>query len=367
MAASLAAGGGAGVNIVGRYLFTTILGTTAMVLAVLLSLGGFIELVGQLDDIGVGGYGLVNAIGWVLMKLPAVLFQLLPIGVLLGSLLGLGMLASRSELIVLRAAGMSPTGIARAVLVTGLVFAVVGGLLGEFVAPPLERFARQYRAMVKFGQGGAGTGESTWIREGNMLLNVQPPTDDQPAGGVYVFRLASADALAAVGRAEVLRQAAGNQWLLDNYVESVFTPTSVETSSAGQSLAISNLNPDLLGLTLVRTDSMTGKALWRYIQYLKRNGLATRDYEVAFWSRFAAMVAVPFMCMLAVPFVLGPLRGTGTGARMVVGIGIGLAWFLLSRTLADGGAVWGLNAVLVAWLPTLLLAVATLWMLRRTR
>jgi lipopolysaccharide export system permease protein len=367
VAATLATGGGAGLNIIGRYLFTTILGTTAMVLAVLLGLGGFIELVGQLDDIGVGGYGLLNALGWVLMKLPAVLFQLLPIGVLLGSLLGLGMLASRSELIVLRAAGVSPVGIARAMLLTGLFFAVTGGLIGEFVAPPLERFARQYRAVVKFGQGGSGTGESTWIRDGDMLLNVQPPTDEQPAGGVYVFRLASADALAAVGRAEVLRQAAGNQWLLDNYVESVFTPTSVETSSAGQSLAISNLNPDLLGLTLVRTDAMTGKALWRYIQYLKRNGLATRDYEVAFWSRFAAMLAVPFMCMLAVPFVLGPLRGTGTGARMVTGIGIGLTWFLLSRTLADGGAVWGLNAVLVAWLPTLLLAAATLWMLRRTR
>lgn len=354
-------------NIVGRYLFMTILGTTAMVLAVLMSLGGFIELVTQLDDIGVGGYGLMNAIGWVLMKLPSVFVQLLPIAALLGALLGLGMLASRSELIVLRAAGVSPAGIARAVLVTGLVFALVGGLLGEFVAPPLQRYARQYRALVKFGQTGAGTGESTWIRDGEMLLNVQPPTDKEPAGGVYVFRLASGSALAAVGRAGVLREAAGNQWLLDNYVESVFTSTAVETMHAGQSLAISGLNPDLLGLTVVRTDSMTGKALWRYIGYLKRNGLATRDYEVAFWSRFAAMVAVPFMCVLAVPFVLGPLRGTGTGARMLVGIGIGLGWFLISRTLADGGAVWGLNPVLVAWLPTVLLAVATVWTVNRAR
>ena len=75
-------------NIVGRYLFTTILGTTAMVLAVLGGLGSFIEMVGQLDDIGVGGYGMVSAIAWVLMKLPTVLVQLLPIAVLLGALLG---------------------------------------------------------------------------------------------------------------------------------------------------------------------------------------------------------------------------------------------------------------------------------------
>ena len=76
-------------NIVGRYLFTTILGTTAMVLAVLGGLGSFIEMVGQLDDIGVGGYGLMSAIAWVLMKLPTVLVELLPIAVLLGALLGL--------------------------------------------------------------------------------------------------------------------------------------------------------------------------------------------------------------------------------------------------------------------------------------
>ena len=52
------------------YLFRTILGTTGLVLAVLLSLGAFIEFVGQLDDIGVGDYGLLDALGWVLLQMP---------------------------------------------------------------------------------------------------------------------------------------------------------------------------------------------------------------------------------------------------------------------------------------------------------
>ncbi|MDH4023020.1 MAG: LptF/LptG family permease, partial [Gammaproteobacteria bacterium] len=103
------------------------------------------------------------------------------------------------------------------------------------------------------------------------------------------------------------------------------------------------------------------------VQYLKQSGLNARRYEVAYWSRIASTLAVPLMCILAVPFVLGPLRSGGAGLRMLAGLGIGLTWFLVSRTLSDGGAVWNLSPVLVAWLPTVLLAVATTLVLARTR
>ena len=134
-----------------------------------------------------------------------------------------------------------------------------------------------------------------------------------------------------------------------------------------KSLALEGINPDLLGLTVVREETMTGVVLWRYVQYLKHSGLNARKYEVAFWSRIASVLAVPLMCVLAVPFVLGPLRSGGAGLRMLAGLGIGLTWFLVSRTLSDGGAVWNLNAVFVAWLPTVVLALTTTLVLSRTR
>src|SRR5690606_32922862 len=126
---------------------------------------------------------------------------------------------------------------------------------------------------------------------------------------------------------------------------------------------VTGVDPELLSLTVVREDGLVGTALWRYSRYLKRNGLDARRYEVAFWGRIAQITAVPFMCVLAVPFVLGPLRSSGAGSRLVLGFGIGLAWFLLSRTLTDGGAIWNLSPWLVAWLPTFLLMLATVWAL----
>jgi lipopolysaccharide export system permease protein len=356
------------VRILRRYLFAAIAGTTLLVLAVLISLGAFIEFVGQLDDIGVGRYGLPQAVVWVFLKLPNVVFQMLPVATLLGALLGLGTLAARSEFIVLRAAGVSPLGIARAAALTGVALAVLTLVLGEAIGPPLERYARQYRAIAKFGRAGIDTGRSAWVRDGDTFINVVAPSGDaDDPGGVYLFRLGSGAALTAVGRADSVRAAADDAWVLDNYAESRFVPDGISVERPVGAAAVRGLNPDLLGLAAIREDTLSGVALYRYVQYLKRNGLAARAYEVAFWGRIATATAVAVMCVLAVPFVLGALRSGGTGARLLTGLGIGLAWFLANRTLTDGGEVWSLPPVVVAWLPTVLLAVAAGVALRRAR
>lgn len=89
-------------KVVRRYLFRSIIGTILLVLSVLLGLAAFIEFVTQLDDIGTGSYGTMQALIYTLLKLPNLAYQMLPMAVLLGSLLGLGGLANHGELIVLR-------------------------------------------------------------------------------------------------------------------------------------------------------------------------------------------------------------------------------------------------------------------------
>jgi len=354
-------------RIIRRYLMRTILGTTGLVLAVFLSLGAFIEFVGQLNDIGVGSYGLFNALGWVAMQMPTVLAELLPMATLLGALLGLGMLASRSELAVLQTAGVSPNGLARAVLATGLVLAGIGFLVSLYLAPPLERYSRQQREVAKFGQAGVSASDGTWIRDKTTILNVVPPSEEHPAGQVFVFRFGAAGGLEAVGEAESVQAGKDQNWFLRDYAESRFTPTAVVATHEARSLALKGVSPDLLSLTVLRSETMSGAALWRYVQYLKHSGLDARAYEVAFWSRIASVLAIPLMCVLALPFVLGPLRSGGAGGRLLAGLGIGIGWFLVSRTLADGGEVWNLDPLIVAWLPTVLLAAVTAMALQRIR
>jgi lipopolysaccharide export system permease protein len=107
--------------------------------------------------------------------------------------------------------------------------------------------------------------------------------------------------------------------------------------------------------------------LLRLIRYLEANSLSARDYLFAFSSRLARTVAILFSVLLAIPFVLGSLRSAGAGTRMLMGLAAGIALFLLQRLIDSGTVVFDLNPVLLAWLPTALLATVTLLLLARAR
>ena len=127
------------------------------------------------------------------------------------------------------------------------------------------------------------------------------------------------------------------------------------------------MNPDFLGLAATDPDLLTLRGLASYIDHLRRNNLETSYYEIGYWSRIARMVAVVIVTLLALPFVFGPLRTTGAGTRTVIGVMLGIVFFLITRTVENGGQLFGLNPALVGWLPTAVIGVLTLAAISRTR
>ena len=131
-------------NILSQYLLRTILAGTAMVLFVLLALAGLFEFIAELDDTQ-GNYKTAQAILYTALRLPNLAFEMLPVAALIGSLLGLGALAGNSEFIVMRSSGLSVRELAGMVAIAGAVMLVLTGLLGEFIGPPLDFYARNMR------------------------------------------------------------------------------------------------------------------------------------------------------------------------------------------------------------------------------
>ncbi len=353
-------------RIVRRYLFRSIMSMILLVLAVLLSLSVFIEFVGQLDDTGTGNYGIPQALFFALLKLPGMAFGMLPMATLLGGLLGLGALASNSEFIVLRAAGISVARMAAAVGATGAGLALFSILLGEFIAPPLDNYARQFRTLVKHGESGIRAGRGAWVRDGDTIIRLGPQGENFSYDGVYMFNLGD-DGLESVARADSAEIDESDQWVLNNYSESRFSESGVSVAEQRRAVQPYSLNSEVLELMVVRPSSLTGAALYRYITYLRENELDSSRYELAFWGRIASSVSVLPMCLLALPFAFRSLRSGSTGARLLIGVIIGLAYFLVSRTLSDGGAVFQISPLVVAWAPTVLLSLVVFFLLRRLR
>jgi len=353
-------------GILSQYLMRTILASTALVLVVLLALAGLFEFISQLDDVQ-GAYNTPQVILFAALRLPNLAFQMLPVSALIGSLLGLGGLAANSEIIVMRSAGLSVRKLAMMVGVAGFVMLVITGLLGEFIGPPLDYYARNMRNEAIYGEDDNRFGNETWVRDGPVYLHLERVNAEFDFGSLYVFRFNKDNELASIAKAENAGIGEGDRWLLENFRETRFRNDgvqAVESSVAVESFAV---NAEMLGSSMAKSTSLSARGLLSYINYLKRNGLDASIYESELWYRASRTAAVMIMPMLALAFVFGSLRSGGAGARLVMGVGIGLAYYLSSEMLANSGQVFDLNPALLSWLPSAVLLLVTVIALARIR
>jgi len=354
-------------TIIDRYIVRSILGFVFLVTAVFLILDALFIFIDQQEEIGVGHYTAIEALWFTLLNLPQQAFELLPITVLIGCLLGLGSLARGSELTVIRSTGMSITRLAGAALIAAAVLIGLEVLLGEYLAPPLQTVAREQKAFAKFTNISFGTGGGAWVRDGNLILNVARQSGQRRFGSMHIFQLSDDHRLLALGHAVNATAAADKKWLLGDYTESSFIDDSVRTKGPGQHILESNVTAGFLGLAAQDPNQMTNRSLWELIQYSRKNSLDTSRYVFAFWSRIARTAAILFAVLLAIPFVLGSLRSSGAGTRMLMGILLGLCFFLLQKLIESGTIVFALNPTVLAWIPTAAMGMVTLSLLARAR
>jgi len=356
------------VNVLDRYIAVTVLKGVFIATAVLLSVGTFIEFMGQLPDVGIAQYGLVDAIIYIALRLPRLLFQLLPAATLIGALFGLGNLAVHGELIVMAASGISKLRLIRAVAVAGFVLLIIMAGLGESIAPNMGAYAREFRATAMLDSEVAVNGPSIWLKDGNRIFNFHREEGGLGFGGVYLFEIDDDVGLLQIAHADTADIDQNNRWLLSNYAETVFQGANgVVTHTEQQAQKDFDLSPELLDLSVVRHDLLDTAGLLRYISYLEANGLDSTQHLIAYWARMADIVSVFFMSILAVPFVLGGLRSAGTGTRLLVGLLIGLGYYVLSETFASSGQVFEIDPFITAWLPSAVLSLITVLALLRAR
>jgi len=350
-----------------RYVVRSMIASITMVMLVLTVLGGLFTFIGEQDSIGVGHYDVLQALLYTAMNLPRFALESLPAGTLVGAMLGIGALARSNEITAMRAAGMSKPRLVASVLGGGVLVMVVSLLVNEYVAPQLEQLGDQRKAFAKYqdisfaGQGGA------WMRDGDNIINVASQTSAAQFGGLLVFRFGSNGRIEAIGRAARASNAQSGRWQVGDYRETRFIGDTTPGSEEGTRELVSPNSGGFLQLAVAGPSQMALQTLQAAIDYRRQNGLDTSAYQFAFWSRVARTVALLVAMLFAIPFGYGLLRSSGSGARASLGLGIGLLYFFLQRIVESGTLVFGLDPLLLAWVPTLLLAAAAGVLLWRAR
>ncbi|MGB5179043.1 MAG: LPS export ABC transporter permease LptG [Gammaproteobacteria bacterium] len=351
-------------KIIDRYIAGVVISGTLTALLVVVGLGVFFSLIGEVEEVGNGGYTLLKMLATVVLTIPNSMYELFPVAALLGSLIGMGMLASNSELIAMRASGMSIWRIVLSVMQAGVFMLLVAVLLGEFVAPLAEQTAQQLRASATDTRVDFMGDRGLWVRDEKLFINATKVVSENTLAGITVYEFDDEGRLKVATSARLAIYRKG-QWILRNVQQSEFGEDSVQVSQVDKLPRDSLLTPELLGIVVLKPEDMSARDISQFMGYLEDNGLDTQQYRYALLGRFVTPLSALVMLFVSVPFVFGGLRSVGAGQRLFIGIMVGFGFYILSQIAGQMGRVYDFNPLLATLTPSIIFLLIGIRAVRR--
>jgi len=369
------------VKVLDRYVSREITGAVAFALVAFLALFAFFDLIGELPQVGRGGYRLQHAFLYVAMGLPGYVYDLMPIAALIGTIYALAQLAARSEFTIMRASGLS-TGRAGWMLAkVGIVLVLITFLFGEVLAPAASEMGERLKLQAQGATVSKEFRTGLWTKDvirqngiegeaiGSRFVNVVDVTPDGQLQGVKMYEFDREFHLTSVVTAERAAYKDNNVWRMVNVTETSFSRQAAEISSVvtTRQLAerdlVSEITPDILSVLFADPDRMSAYGLATYTRHLAENKQTTERYEIAFWKKLFYPLAVLVMMALALPFAYLHFRAGGVSLKIFIGIMIGVSFQLLNSLFSHLGLLNTWPPLATAVLPSmtfLLVAIAAL-------
>ena len=348
-----------------RYIASAILRQSSLVFVVLMGIFLFMVFIEELADIGIGSYDLIAVLRFVLLSAPQIAYQTFPMVALIGAILGLSSLALGSELIIIRASGVSMGRITLAVLKVGALFMIFLILIGEFVNPWSESEAQRGRADSLQRSMDQRNSFGFWVRDGSKYINIGEILPDLTLLEIRIFEVDEGDRLASM-QYSAQGQHQENGWELVNLRKTIFgTNGESMVEYLDRSSWITEITPKMMSAFLISPEQLSMQQLSRYMKYLERNGQVTRPYQLAFWQKLTLPLSVSAMLILAIPFVFGSLRSGSMGRNLFIGIMAGLLFYTANKAFGYIVLGYGVPPIVGAALPTLSLFFVAIVMYRR--
>ncbi|MDR0564515.1 MAG: LPS export ABC transporter permease LptG [Azoarcus sp.] len=355
------------------YLAREIYGATLLVLLAFLGLFAFFDFVNELDNIGKNGYQTYQALLYVAMIQPSRIYELLPVAVLIGSLLALTTLARHSEITVMRASGLSTAKMIGMLCLISLVPVVLIYVFGEYIAPPAESAAQQWRLTATNSTVSQQLRSGLWVKDGLRFINVRTLRPDRSMERVRVYEFDEKGILKSIADAAhgaYVQMEGGDKghWELTNVRQTDFSDNYISLSTPEDLVWESSLTPEVLSVLMVQPERMSVTTLWAYISHLRENQQNANRYEIALWKKLVAPFVSMVMMILALPFALTHERSGGVSVKVFLGVILGVTFYLLNGMFSNLGTINSWPPPIAAATPSLLFlaaAVALMYMVNR--
>ena len=291
---------------------------------------------------------------YVSLRAPQIIAFALPFSVLLGTLITLATLNQNSEVVSMKAGGLSAHQILALLIVASMIVAAGSFLFNEMVvAPSTARLSAWEK--VDFGPVPKESNVRTnvWVKDGDNLINAKTVSG---RGNKAVLRDVTIYTRTENGLKTLLQgetgRFTGTGWTLEKVTE--FDVRTGKESQKDQIITGESLRPDQFTLSNVNANGLTWLQLRSAIDQLKQAGRPTMSLEGALWHKIAKPLSAVLMPLLGAVAAFGLARSGQLFIRAVIGMALGFAYFVAENFALAMGNIGAYPPLLAAWSPFVL-------------
>lgn len=291
---------------------------------------------------------------YITLRVPEIVSRFLPFSVLLGTILALSQLNQNSEVIALKASGLSAHQVLAPLLLTGFAVAVISFAFNDRVVTRASATLAQWKK-VDYAPLPIDRGDRAhvWVREGDHLVLV-----DQIRGrgeATQLFKITVYERNGGTLRSIVTADSGvrkGDGWRIANARR--FDVASGTMTALGTIDVAKGVRPDQFTLSQVDADSLSFGALKSAIGELKLSGRPTKALEGSLWHKLSGPLSAVLMPLLGAVAAFGLARSGKLFVRAVIGMALGFLYFVADNFALAMGTLGAYPPFLAAWAPFLL-------------
>ncbi len=310
-------------------------------LIVLTSIDVFFSFTAELKYLNQGTYDIATLSKYILLNLPKSITIMFPYAMLIGAMLSLGTMASDYEFVAMQSAGISISKIISFILIQSFLVSVVFYTLSDQLIPQYSSKAENKKNIalnkkIIFQRNGI------WFKDKQSFIRINEIYSQNTLKVITKYDYNKNNELTTIHRIkEAIND--GKNWILRGVEEINISKIPVTKKIHDELILDVFIDKNLIMIKTDKSESLSLSDVIKNISYLEENNLDSDIQKKIFWEKIFQPFSAVIMLFLALPFIFGKLRSTQTSKRIIVGVFIGIGFFIISSILPNLGMILGLN------------------------
>ena len=340
-------------NQITKYLNKEFFINIATIVLGLIALFSFFDFIREINDLGKGGYGLLQVINYVILSMPGHIYEIIPLGVLIGAMYTVGQLSQNSEFTVMRSSGLSIKKIAASLIYVGLFFCLLTFVIGDLISPNSEKNAQRLKISSTDSVVSQEFKSGFWIKDGKSFVNIENVLPDSSLEDIHIYEFDNDFKLRTIVNAKEGFFQDG-QWKLNDISLTSMGEDKVILTKIENGNWKSLIRPEMMNALIISPEKMSTMNLVKFINYLQINNQKVTKYEIALWEKLVHPIMPLVMLIFAVPFGFLQERSGGKYLKMFIGIVIGISYQILNTMIRHLGLLNDWQPFMSSLIPTMI-------------